>query len=170
MTSPLLPWLAVTGTSQILQQGLDTSQSIAQSWDQQWQTIFDSGLYLAINQTAAVFAAGALIFFIVQFGRQLVVEGDLTRPLQNLIWPLIVVCLLANNAHLLAVSTLSMRGMVHTLSSQVLEVTLLDVKLRDAVQVAASRSAIAGEISAQLSQCQGMVGQKQIDCLAPPIR
>jgi hypothetical protein len=165
MTSPLLPWLAVTGASQILQQGLDTSQSIAQSWDQQWLTIFDSTLYVAINQTAAIFAAGALIFFIVQFGRQLIVEGDLTRPLQNLIWPIIVVCLLANNAHLLAVSTVSLRGVIHTLSNQVLEVTLLDVKLRDAVQSATSRSAITSEISAQLSQCEGMVGQKQIDCL-----
>jgi hypothetical protein len=55
MTSPPLPWLAVTGATQILQQGLDTSQSIAQSWDQQWLTIFDSGLYLAINQTATTF-------------------------------------------------------------------------------------------------------------------
>jgi hypothetical protein len=165
MTSPPLPWLAVTGATQILQQGLDTSQSIAQSWDQQWLTIFDSTLYVAINQTAAIFAAGALIFFIVQFGRQLIVEGDLTRPLQNLIWPIIVVCLLANNAHLLAVSTVSLRSVIHSLSNQVLEVTLLDVKLRDAVQSATSRSAIASEISAQLSQCEGMVGQKQIDCL-----
>jgi hypothetical protein len=65
--------------------------------DQQWLTIFDRTLYVAINQTAAIFAAGALIFFIFQFGRQLIVEGNLTRPLQNPIWPIIVVCLLAGS-------------------------------------------------------------------------
>ncbi|NEP19884.1 MAG: hypothetical protein F6J97_23850 [Leptolyngbya sp. SIO4C1] len=162
MTSPSLPCLAITGATQILQQGLDTSQSIAQSWDQQWLTIFNTALYVAINQTAAIFATGALIFFFVQFGRQLIVEGDLTRPLQNLIWPIIVVCLLANNAHLLAISTVSLCSVIHTLSDQVLEITLLDVKLRDAVQSATSRSAVASEISAQLSQCEGMVGKKYV--------
>ncbi|NER83882.1 MAG: hypothetical protein F6K42_30935 [Leptolyngbya sp. SIO1D8] len=68
MTSPHLPWLAVTGATQILQQGLDTFRSIAQSWNQQWLTIFDRTLYVAINQTSAIFGADTLIFFILQFG------------------------------------------------------------------------------------------------------
>lgn len=156
--------LAVTGADSILQNGLTTASGIAATWNQQWLNIFQSELYHSIVFTSGLFAAGALVFFMIQFMRRMVLEEDWATGLQSLILPLIIVCLLANNGYMLARGTLAMRGVIHGLSSQIMSMTLMEVKLQDAVQASVDKGAIASQINALLSQCQGMVGDKQQEC------
>ena len=161
--SSLFP-LAVTGASNILQGGLTTAKSIAETWNIQWLNIFQSELYHSIVFTAGLFAAGALVFFMIQLIRRLVLEEDWATGLQSLLLPLIVICLLANNGYMLSRGTLAMRGVIHNLSDKIMTTTLLEVKLQDAVQASVDKGAVSSQISALLSQCQGMVGEKQQDC------
>lgn len=162
---PTISLLAVTGASQILQDGLNSSTRIAESWNQQWLTIFQSQLFHVIVYTAGLFAAGALVLFMIQFIRRMVHEEDYASALQSLILALILCIALANNGFFLSRGVLTLRAVVHNLSNQVLEITLLDVRVRDAIQASAMQGAVVSEIRAQLSQCYGMVGQKQLDCL-----
>ena len=157
--------LAVTGASQILQDGLNSSTQIAESWNKQWLTIFQSQLFHVIVSTAGLFAAGALLLFMLQFIQRMVHEEDYASALKSLILALVICTSLANNGFFLSKGVLSLRSVVHTLSNQVLEVTLLDVRVRDAIQASAMQGSVVSEIRAQLSQCYGMVGQKQLDCL-----
>ncbi|HEY9645409.1 MAG TPA: hypothetical protein V6C88_03515 [Chroococcidiopsis sp.] len=165
MVTSLLTVLAETGAANILQNGLNTSQGIAETWNKQWLTIFQSDLYLAINTTGVLFAAGALIFFMIKFGQQMIADGQFEQPLLSLVLPLLVIVLLANQGYVLAHGTLAMREIIHHLSNQVLSTTVLEVSLKEAIQASSDEGAVSSEISALLSQCQGMVGQKQIDCL-----
>lgn len=157
--------LANVGAVDILTDGINTSRAIAQTWDKQWQTVFNSSLFTAINDVAIIFAVGALLFFVMNMVRQLVVEGDITQFLPSLLWPLLVVALLANNSQLLVVQIQAMRSIIHDLSNNILEITFLEVNVQDAIQAAATFGAVNEEISAQLRQCQGMVGSEQMDCL-----
>ncbi|MDX2244965.1 MAG: hypothetical protein NW224_30180 [Leptolyngbyaceae cyanobacterium bins.302] len=156
--------LAVTGASGILQNGLTTAQGIAETWNLQWLNIFQSELYHAIVSTAGLFAAGALLFFMIQFIRRMVMEEDFATGLQSLILPLIIVCLLANNGYMLSRGTLAMRSVIHGLSNQIMSMTLMEVKLQDAVQASVDKGAVSSQINALLSQCQGMVGERQQAC------
>ena len=160
----LTPLLAATGASDILQRGIDTSQGIAETWNKQWLNVFQSELYHSVISLAALFAAGALVFFMIQFIRRMVLEEDLATSLQSLLLPLIVIMLLANNGYLLGNSTLSLRNVIHGLSDKVLSQTLLEVKLQDAIQASVDKGSVSTQISALLSQCEGLVGQKQQDC------
>ena len=90
------------------------------------------------------------------------VMDELGEQLIDLLWPIMVVILLANNAHLTASTTLAMRGMIHKASDDILHVELLGVKLEDAIQnsVLRQQSRRSG-----INECQGLVDQPQIDCL-----
>jgi len=156
--------IAATGASDILQRGIDTSQGIAETWNKQWLNVFQSELYHSVVSLAALFAAGALVFFMIQFIRRMVLEEDLATSLQSLLIPLVVIVLLANNGYLLGNSTLSLRNVIHGLSDKVLSQTLLEVKLQDAIQASVDKGSVSTQISALLSQCEGLVGQKQQDC------
>lgn len=169
MTPIILPlslssFLVETGASQILQEGVSLSQGTTDAWNKQWDNVFHSTLFTSINDLAITFAVGSLIFFIVQFYRNSLFE-EAGEHLVELAWPLIVIAMLANNSYLTVSSTLAMRDVINKVSTEVLSTTLLQVKLEDAIQNAALRGAIGGEITAQLSQCEGLVGQPQKDCL-----
>lgn len=157
-------FFAETGASGILERGLTLSNNIADAWNLEWISVFQSPLYASINHLAATFAVGSLLFFMIRFFRNMVMD-ELGEQLIDLLWPIMVVILLANNAHLTASTTLAMRGMIHKASDDILHVELLGVKLEDAIQNSVLRAAVGGEISAQLNQCQGLVDQPQIDCL-----
>lgn len=161
---PLFFSLAETGAASILEQGLSLSQGTTDAWDKQWENVFSSTLYTAINDLAITFAVGSLLIFIIQLYRKSVFE-EIGDHLDELIWPLIVIAMLASNSYLTANLTLTMRSAINTTSNDILSTTLLQVKLSDAVQNAVLRSAIGGQITAQISQCEGLVGQPQKDCL-----
>ncbi|MDY7008980.1 MAG: hypothetical protein SWX82_35015 [Cyanobacteriota bacterium] len=150
--------------TKILEQGLETSQSINQSWDLQWNQLFQSSLYQAINSVATIFAVFSLSIFLVKFARDLIVEGEYSRPIESLIWPLLIAILLANNSNMLVRQTLVMRGVIHSLSQEILEVTIGEVKLLDAIKAASIFGPAKSEFSAQLQQCYGMVGENQTQC------
>lgn len=160
-----IPPLAVTGASAILQDGLKLSTNLGDSWNKQWLTIFDSALFHAIVSTAALFAAATLVFFMLLFIKRMVQEEDYFSALQSLILAVVLCGLLANHGFFIARGVRTLRAVVHNLSNQVLEVTLLDVRIRDAIQASAIQGSVVSEINAQLSQCYGMTGQKQLDCL-----
>ena len=157
--------LAIAGATELLEKGINTSNSISDSWDAQWLIVFQSPLYTSINQLALIVAVGALIFFVMKWVYSAVHDGDYSSPIRDLIWPIVVVTFLSNNALLLAQSTIALRGVIHETSQSVLDVTLLDVSLKQAVRAGIARGVVTSEVSAQVSQCQGMVGQDQIDCL-----
>lgn len=157
--------LAVEGASRILDEGLQTSTKVAEAWNRHWLTAFDSPLFTTIVYYSGLFAAGALVLFMLQFIKRMVDEEDYAAALKSLVLAFILCGLLANNGFVLAGSVRTLRGVVHNLSNRVLEVTLLDTRIRDAITASATQGAIISEIRAQLSQCYGMVGQKQITCL-----
>ncbi|NES01781.1 MAG: hypothetical protein F6K22_02435 [Okeania sp. SIO2F4] len=148
----------------ILEKGLETSQTIAESWDLQWTQIFQSNVYLAINNVAAAFAAFSITVYMVKFAKEMIVEGEFSKPIESLIWPILVGALLANNGNLLVMQTHAMRSVIHTLSDEILEVTVGEVKLLDAIKAASIFGPAKSEFSAQLQQCYGMVGENQIKC------
>lgn len=159
------PLLGALGAGDILQRGIDTTQGIAQAWNNHWLNIFQSQLYATIVGMAGLFAAGSLVFFMLQFIRRMVHEEDYHSALQSLLIPLVIVVLLANNGNLLGKITFSLRGVIHNVSEQVLSTTLLEVKLQDAIQASVDKGAVSSQIGALLSQCQGMVGERQVECM-----
>lgn len=161
-------YLAVAGGDGILERGLNVSQSVAASWSDHWDTIFDSELFSIVSFSASVMAVVVVGVYAIEAFNE-ANEGNffLARTAQKLLWPMIAVMFFANNGALMATAARSARAFTHEMNKQVLEVTLLgvDLTLEDAMLSTIARGVAANEVSAQIAQCQGMIGQRQFDCL-----
>lgn len=157
--------IAKTGAADILKSGTQTASTVAETWNKHWLTIFQSELYYTIVALAGGLAAAALLFFMLNFLRKMLDQEDYSGALSSFLMAMVVIMLLANNAYVLSRGTIALRGMIHAVSEKVLTQTLLEVSLQDAIQASIDKGSVSTEIGALLSQCQGVVGQTQVDCL-----
>lgn len=159
-------FLAQIDTNDVIRNGTATAQSIAESWDKQWvdllQNNTNENLYGALTRLGIFFAVGTLLFFMAQWFRDLV-ENEYFRPISGLIWPFVVVLLLANpgNGTVLSNLTLGMRDFINTINQQVVQTA----DTNQAYQQALNMSVAEEVTGALLRPCQSLIGQQQVECL-----
>jgi hypothetical protein len=158
---------AEVGIDNILNNGAATSQSIAQGWDKQWLDLLQNNtsdnLYGALTNVGIFFAVGTLLFFVVQFLKDLL-SYEYTRPISALIWPFVVVTLLSNsgNGSILSNLTLGLRNFIGTANQQVLLTADADKVYQQAMNMSVAEE-IAGSF---LRPCQSLTGEQQNQCFA----
>jgi hypothetical protein len=85
-----------TSTSPIeesLRQAGQEAAKIGEAWDQHWLYALNGPIYIAMSYAGTVCAVMTLLFFMMQWAKDWN-EGNITRPLGELIWPLLVAILL----------------------------------------------------------------------------
>lgn len=155
-----------SSSENLLQWGLNNAQSIAAGWNDTWQNIIlnnAGGLYASIMSLAQLFCLGAFLFFMVKIGRELIVEGEVTEPLSQLLMPCIGLVLLTTN--LFRSFTFSIRSVIHEVSGNVLQATINGVSIAEAIRGTMGNRALQSSVSSIASQCTGLIGQEQVDCL-----
>lgn len=157
--------LGVQGAGELLRQGFEMSRDIGDIYSLYWTQLFTSELYTQITGLALIFAVGALVLFMMRFAYMAVHEDDYREPLRMLVWPLIVVALLSNQGSLLGISTRSVRDVINRTNEQVLQVSMLNVTLEEAIRGAIAKGVVVAEVDAQVQQCQSLLGEAQIQCL-----
>jgi hypothetical protein len=155
----------VQGAGELLRQGFEMSRDIGDIYSLYWTQLFTSELYTQITGLALIFAVGALVLFMMRFAYMAVHEDDYREPLRMLVWPLIVVTLLSNQGSLLGISTRSVRDVINRTNEQVLQVSMLNVTLEEAIRGAIAKGVVIAEVDAQVQQCQSLLGEAQIQCL-----
>ena len=126
MKTPIL--IADFAAGDLLENAAGGGSLVAQGFDELWQNTLNGGLYAALCRVGILFAVGSLVLFIVQWGKQML-DGDETRAVSELIWPLVVGLLLSNNGSILAQSTLVLRDYINSVNKFVLEFTAADADL-----------------------------------------
>ncbi|QKQ77034.1 hypothetical protein [Nostoc sp. TCL240-02] len=156
---------AQVGIDEILDNGAATSQRIAEGWDKQWldllQNNSSNNLYGALTNLGIFFAVGTLLFFMIQFLKDLL-SYEYTRPISALIWPFIVVILLSNSANgsILSNLTLGVRNFLNTVNQQVVVSADADKIYQQALNMSVAEE-VAGSL---LRPCQSLTGEQQSQC------
>jgi hypothetical protein len=156
---------AQVGIDEVLDNGVATSQSIAGGWDEQWLNLLQNNtsnnLYGAITNLGIFFAVGTLLFFMLQFLRDLI-SYEYSRPISALIWPFLVVILLSNsgNGSILSNLTLGVRNFLNTVNQQVVVSADADKVYQQALNMSIAED-IAGSL---LRPCQSLTGEQQSQC------
>ncbi|KAB8315780.1 hypothetical protein SD81_031010 [Tolypothrix campylonemoides VB511288] len=157
--------IGTNGTNDVLTNGVQTAQSIADGWDQQWidllQTNTNNNLYGALTNLGIFFAVGTLLFFMAQWLRD-VLDNEYARPISAMIWPFVVVLLLANpgDGTVLSNLTLGLRDFVNTINQQVVEAADVNQTYQQALNMSIAEDVVGG----LLRPCQSLTGQQQLDC------
>ncbi len=153
------------GVNDILSNGAATAKSIANSWNNQWldllQNNTSNNLYGALTNLGVFFAVGTLLFFMIQWLRD-VLDGEYSRPMTDLIWPFVVVALLANpgNGTILSDLTLGVRNYINNINQQVVKAGDADQSYQQALNMSVAEE-VAGSY---LRPCQSLTGDRQTEC------
>lgn len=159
-------FLAETGIENIFNSGAIASQSIAESWDNQWLDLLrnsdSNNLYRSLTNLGIFFAVGTLLFFIFQWIRD-VMNNEYSRPLSALIWPFVVVILLTNTGQesIMANLTLGVRNFLNTVNQQIITIADRNQSYQQALSISVAEE-VAGSL---LRPCQSLTGDKQTECL-----
>lgn len=162
----LLNSLAQIGVNNILSNGVTTAQNITDGWDKQWidllQNDTNNNIYGVLTKLGIFFAVGTLLFFMAQWLKD-VLDNEYYRPLSGLIWPLVVVLLLANpgNGTLLSNLTLGIRNFVNSINQQVITTADVNKTYQQALNLSVAEE-VAGAL---LRPCESLTGEQQIQCL-----
>ncbi|GAB1541323.1 hypothetical protein NUACC21_39940 [Scytonema sp. NUACC21] len=159
--------LAQIVVNDILNGGATTTQSIADSWDNQWLDLLQNNtgnnIYGALTNLGIFFAVGTLLVFMTQWLRD-VLDNEYSRPISAFIWPFLVVILLANpgNGTILSNLTLGLRNFINTVNQQVVQAGDTNQTYQQALNLS-----IAEEIAGSyLRPCQTLTGIQQTQCFA----
>jgi hypothetical protein len=130
----LHPLAQVTGGLGIIDDSVQQLEAVQQAWDARWQDIFasSSGLYLGINQFAAVILVGAFLFFATGWVKE-AIERGIFPSLPNVLWVLTIAVLLFNNGALLGSATLGIRNLINSQTQTVLQVQVGEISMMEAL-------------------------------------
>lgn len=153
------------GINETLENGATTANSIAESWDTQWLNLLQNNtsdnLYGALTNLGVFFAVGTLLFFMMQWLKD-VIYSEYSRPISALIWPFVVVLLLSNpgNGSVLSTLTLGVRNFINNVNQQVLTTADADQTYQQALNMSVAEE-VAGSL---LRPCQSLTGEQQTQC------
>lgn len=151
--------------STITKDGAAASEAIAQTMEKLWDDVLGGGLYSAIASLGVFFAVGTLLIFIVQWTRE-IVDGDNSKAFSEMIWPIVVIVLLANNAQPLAIATKGLRAIINQTNNTLLTTTSASIQLQEAYQQVMLKTGNADVIQALIVQCDAIADPKQqAECL-----
>jgi hypothetical protein len=153
---------ASSDATKIVEEGALASSTIAQSFDQMWADVINSGggLYGAISNLGMLFAVGTFVWWAVSFAKALI-HDDYIKPAEDIIWVIVVGILLANQGQLLAQSTLGLRGIINQTNQAVLNSTSNSFRLQDAYKQIMQETGKQDVAQGLLSQCASIVDTEQ---------
>jgi hypothetical protein len=163
----LLQLFAQLGINETLEDGATTARSIAEGWDNQWLNLLQNNtsnnLYGSLTNLGIFFAVGTLLFFMMQWLKDLI-YSEYSRPISALIWPFVVVLLLSNSGDgsILSNLTLGVRNFINTVNQQVVTTSDANQTYQQAVNMSVAEE-VAGSL---LRPCQSLTGEQQTQCFA----
>lgn len=159
-------YLAVDGATELVQDAMGVNKDAISSWNERWDTIFDSDIFTIIVQMSIYPAVVAVVIWMAGEIKDFDQGGVFKRSFYpNLMWAICVMVLLANNGARLADGVQGLHRFGQVFNQQVLSYQLNDVALEDATRASVGRGTLAADIQAQLGQCKAYVGQEQYNCL-----
>lgn len=160
-------YLAVDGATELMQDAMGVNRDAIASWNERWETIFESGLFLIIVQISTYISIAAVVIWMANELKDFDQDAYLFRPTfyRNVLWSFFVMILLVGNGQRLADIVKGLHQFGQVFNQQALSYQLDNVALEDAIRASVGRGTLTADIQAQLGQCQAYVGQDQFNCL-----
>ncbi|KYC34721.1 hypothetical protein WA1_49205 [Scytonema hofmannii PCC 7110] len=154
------------GGNDLLENAAAGAQLVAEGFNELWEETLDGNLYVAMCKIGVLFAVATLTLFMVQWGKHML-NGEEQKAYPELIWPLIVIALLANNGSLLATGTLGVRNYINSVNNFVLEYTAAGANLRAAYNQAIADTNVQATVGNVIEQCRStqLSNEESIQCL-----
>ncbi|MEM9088678.1 MAG: hypothetical protein AAGC93_08030 [Cyanobacteria bacterium P01_F01_bin.53] len=158
--------MAQSGNStSLVQESIEQLDAIQKAWDQNWIDIFEAsnGLYVGINQFAAIILVGTFIFFAVGWVKD-AIERGIFPALPHVLWVFVIATLLFNNGALLGEITLGIRNVINDQTKTVLEIQVGEISMLNALNDIVVSQQAKERIQREYVDCEAKEGQAQVVC------
>lgn len=153
----------------ILQNGINTTNDTAQAWDQTWTNLFAGGNISGATIFGSMVQLGELFAVVAVIIAGLLTFKDMNNhkaPQFNIvIWPLIAMTMFAADGALLAQTVLGLRGIINQISDQVATSVVAGVQLDEALKNLGGQVMLQQTVEDAYRGCLSMTGAARADCL-----
>jgi len=140
------------------------SQSIQEAWQSTWNLAFDGNIFKTITNLGLTIAVTTLFYWIIKFGKDLLDDRSY-QSFSEIIWPIIVIILLANGGQNLVSLTTGMRGIINNTNDSILTSLTSQADLQKTLDALSNYSNISSTLSASANQCYVLKPADQKACM-----
>jgi hypothetical protein len=142
------------------------STLVADAWTYTWQIVMQSGFYSVMANLGALIGLCCLMFFLVNLAKEWLEKESIAWALDKLIFPLVVVFLLANGGGNLAAATMGMRSLINYYNEQVLASFSANLSFEQALSRVADYSSVKTQLEGLRDQCNVLINEETLtQCL-----
>ncbi len=161
--------MILASLTNMLEAGLENSQSTAKSWDKVWDDIFDGGSFAGETLFGNMTQLGLLFALVGIVIAAVLIHNDLANQRGPkwtfLVWPLIAMILFADNGSVLGTTIIGLRNVVNQISDQIAASTLFGIRLDQAVKDVGGAIGFRTLIENNYRECVTMAGEARVACL-----
>lgn len=133
--------------------GAETSAMSSRMWDDTWDMVFSSGMYRGMCIFGITIAAMSLLLWTINLAKKWMEDEFNAWHFQEIIWPVLVVFLLANNGGNLVGVCKGMREAINNMNQTVLQLSGSGMKLDQTMAELADYAGVTAQIKAIREQC-----------------
>lgn len=148
-----------------LRNSSDVAARVSSSWDAVWDACLSGSVYRVIANIGSLLAVISIAFFVVDFAKKWM-QGGNDWVLAELVFPLVVVILLANGGQNLAQATIGIRNIINYYNNETLQLLSTSIDLQANLSSLADYTDATNIVTGLRSQCDGITDQEKLkDCL-----
>lgn len=151
----------------IVNGSIDLAKKTSVSWDQSWETLFDtqqSGLWYGLVKLGIALAAISILYLTMTSGKEIIDRQSWSELAAMFAWPLVIMLFLGQTGNLLAKTVLMSRAFGTHIVTGVLEVQLGEIQFKKAIGDVAITGTYRTQIEDLYRECQPKVGEELINC------
>jgi hypothetical protein len=146
----------MTNATGIAENASNAGKSAAQVFNNNWLELAGgkSYIYLATVRVSLAFATILIAFWSVPFFNTIINEGYSKKTIDELVYPLLIVLMLAiNNGSLLSNTSFLFRNASNYVNNQVLSITINGVRIEQAIRQSNMNQSFKQQLSEKVMQC-----------------
>ena len=154
----------------ILERSLNISQETFESWNRLWDLTVspDSVLWQALTDIGTFLAVMSILYLTI---KEVNADSLTYRRLVTIVQlPLFVILFLAGNGKILADTVMAMRQIALYWLSQVLNLTIADISISEAIQKIQNTTVANGRAREIFSECLEQTGLQLQECVQDPVK
>lgn len=156
--------------SDLIRQGIQISEDVAESWNSLWETAIDpsGGLWGGLVNLALFIVAVSVVIIAIKEANEFQQNASWARLVEVFIWPLIVVFFLAANGTVLAQSVLAIRAIGQEQVTSVLDYQLGGATFREALLQLRNNNLAATRVNEIYGSCYNLGEPEFSECIQDP--
>ncbi len=163
---PLNNYIAIGSGVDIIRANAEQALNISLGWSKFWLATYEktNGLWLSAIYLATLVISFTFLAFSLSFWKSLM-TNQWKMALENYVWMILAIVLLANNGAMLIPVVKAMRSVAFEQTQEIYRITISSVAIEEAMKDVLVTSDLKQQIAVEFRACEAKTGEQQLECV-----